>query len=264
MKNDNSFSAEVRAIDYEAKRQISVLEAGGVVRQETRRWDDLEGESYVMRTKEDAQDYRYFPDPDLLTIVIPEEKLEELKASIPELPGAKLLRYMKDYSLPYFDANLLAESVDKAAFFDAAMAVGGCQPKNISNWILGDISRILNEKNLTLAETSLTPEKLCAMVSLIEKATISNTAGKTVLEEIIFSDKTPDDVVKEKGLAQISDSSALEGIVSQVIESNPKVVADYKGGKTNALGFLVAQCMKLSKGQGNPAILRDLLAKALD
>ena len=264
MKNVNSFSAVVRAIDYEAKRQISVLEAGGVVRQETRRWDDLEGESYVMRTKEDAQDYRYFPDPDLLTIVIPEEKLEELKASIPELPGAKLLRYMKDYSLPYFDANLLAESVDKAAFFDAAMALGGCQPKNISNWILGDISRILNEKNLTLAETSLTPEKLCAMVSLIEKATISNTAGKTVLEEIIFSDKTPDDVVKEKGLAQISDSSALEGIVSQVIESNPKVVADYKGGKTNALGFLVGQCMKLSKGQGNPAILRDLLAKALD
>lgn len=186
-----------------------------------------------------------------------------MKASIPELPGAKLLRYMKDYGLPFFDANLLAESVEKAAFFETAMALGSCQPKNLSNWILGDVSRILNEKNIGLADTRLTPEKLCEMVSLIEKSTISNTAGKTVLEEIIFSDKAAADVVKEKGLAQISDSSALEGIVAQVIDQNPKVVADYKGGKTNALGFLVGQCMKLSKGQGNPAILRELLAKAL-
>ncbi|MEA5011673.1 MAG: Asp-tRNA(Asn)/Glu-tRNA(Gln) amidotransferase subunit GatB [Angelakisella sp.] len=263
MKNVNSFSAVVRAIDYEAQRQIEVLEDGGVIRQETRRWDDMAGESYVMRTKEDAHDYRYFPDPDLMTLVIEEERLEELKASIPELPGAKLLRYMKDYKLPFFDANLLSESVDKAAYFEEAMAIGSCQPKSLSNWILGDVSRILNEKNIAIYDTSLTAPKLCQMVELIEKGTISNTAGKTVLEEIIFSDKVAEDVVKEKGLAQISDSGALEVIVSQVIAANEKVVADYKGGKSNALGFLVGQCMRLSKGQGNPALLRELLEKAL-
>ncbi len=263
MKNVNSFSAVVRAIDYEAQRQIEVLEDGGVIRQETRRWDDMAGESYVMRTKEDAHDYRYFPDPDLMTLVIEEERLEELKASIPELPGAKLLRYMQEYKLPFFDANLLSESVDKAAYFEEAMAIGSCQPKSLSNWILGDVSRILNEKNIGIHDTSLTAQKLCQMVELIEKGTISNTAGKTVLEEIIFSDKVAEDVVKEKGLAQISDAGALEAIVSQVIAANEKVVADYKGGKSNALGFLVGQCMRLSKGQGNPALLRELLEKAL-
>lgn len=166
--------------------------------------------------------------------MVDEDRLEELKNEIPELPNVKLKRYMTQYGLPYFDANLLTENVDKAKFFEDCMALERCQPKNVSNWLLGDVSRILNEKNIGLDKTSLTPDKLCDMIALIEKKTISNTAGKTVLEEIIFSDKTADDVVKEKGLAQISDSSALEGIVQQVLEANAKVVADYKGGKSNA------------------------------
>ncbi len=263
MKNVNGFSNVVAAIDYEAKRQIEILEAGGTIQQETRRWDAATGTNQLLRSKEDAQDYRYFPEPDLLTIVVDEDRLEELKSEIPELPNVKLKRYMTQYGLPYFDANLLTENVDKAKFFEDCMALERCQPKNVSNWLLGDVSRILNEKNIGLDKTSLTPEKLCDMIALIEKKTISNTAGKTVLEGIIFSDKTADAVVKEKGLAQISDTSALEGIVQQVLEANAKVVADYKGGKSNALGFLVGQCMRLSKGQGNPTVMRELLLKAL-
>ena len=263
MKNVNGFSAVERAIQYEAQRQIEVLEAGGTIGQETRRWDDLAGKNYLLRSKEDAQDYRYFPEPDLGAIVVPEELLEELKATIPELPGHKLLRYMKDKGLPYFDANLLCENPDKADYFEQCVKLGSCQPKAVSNWLLGDVSRILNEKNKTLADTKLTPEKLCGMIALIEKNTISNTAGKTVLEEMIWSDKTPDQVVKETGLAQISVAGALEAIVQAVIAENAKVVADYQGGKSNALGFLVGQCMRQSKGQGNPAVIRQLLEKAL-
>ena len=263
MKNLNSFKAIARAIGYEAKRQIELIEGGKRVVQETRRWDENKDATYAMRSKEDAQDYRYFPEPDLGAIVVPEELLEALRATIPELPGAKLLRYMKETGLPFFDANLLCENPDKADYFEKCLALGLCQPKAVSNWLLGDVSRILNEKNKAIADTRLTPEKLCQMIALIEKKTISNTAGKTVLEEIIWSDKTPGDVVKEKGLAQISDTSALEAIVQSVIDANQKVVADFHGGKTNALGFLVGQCMRQSKGQGNPAIIRELLEKAL-
>ncbi len=263
MKNVNGFSAVERAIAYEAKRQMEVLEAGGVIAQETRRWDDIAGKNYLLRSKEDAQDYRYFPEPDLGVIVVEEEKLEELRRSIPELPVHRLLRYRREMGLPYFDANLLCENPDKAAYFEACAALGSCQPKAISNWLLGDVSRILNEKNRTIDDVAMTPESLCAMIALIDKGTISNTAGKTVLEEIIFSGKTPDQVVEEKGLAQISDTAALEAIVQEVLDSNAKVVADYKGGKSNALGFLVGQCMRRSKGQGNPTVIRQLLEKAL-
>lgn len=170
---------------------------------------------------------------------------------------------MKETGLPFFDANLLCENLDKADYFERCVALGRCQPKAVSNWLLGDVSRILNEKNKTIADTSLTPEKLCDMIALIEEKTISNTAGKTVLEEIIWSDKTPGEVVKEKGLAQISDTGALEAVVQAVLAANEKVVNDYRGGKTNALGFLVGQCMRQSKGQGNPAMIRELLEKAL-
>ncbi|MEG1943070.1 MAG: Asp-tRNA(Asn)/Glu-tRNA(Gln) amidotransferase subunit GatB [Angelakisella sp.] len=263
MKNVNGFSNVVAAIEYEAARQIAVIEAGGEIHQETRRWDAPSGTSQLLRTKEDAQDYRYFPEPDLLTIVIDEAKLKSLKAELPELPAAKLIRLMKEYGLPYFDANLFVENQDKAAFFESCMAEKKCQPKNISNWILGDISRILNEKNIQLSEIALTPQKLCDLVALIENNSISNTAAKTVLEEIICSDKTPEQVVKDKGLAQISDSSALDTIVSNVLAANEKVVADYRGGKSNAMAFLMGQCMKASKGQGNPGVIKDILLRQL-
>ena len=263
MKNVNTFSGAVRAIEYEANRQIEILEAGGEIYQETRRWDDAKGQNFLLRSKEDSHDYRYFPEPDLLTIVIDEEKIQRLKDELPELPNQKMKRYMDSYGLPYFDANLLTENPGKAEFFENCVARKACKTKNISNWLLGDVSRILNEKNLVLADTSLTPEKLTDMISLIEKGTISVTAGKTVLEEIIFSDKTPDQAGKEKGLAPISDTGALLAIVQSVLEANPKSIADYKGGKTNVIGFLIGQCMRQSKGQGNPSVLKELIEKQI-
>ena len=264
MKNVNSFGAVSRAIQYEAQRQIEVIRKGGVIEQETRRWDDIAGKNILLRSKEDAQDYRYFPEPDLKTIYVEESRLADLKASIPELPNDKLLRLMKQYKLPYFDANLMAENPDKADYFEAVAALGKCQPKNISNWLLGDITRIINEKNLILADTKLSTEKLADMLAMIETGDISTTAGKTVLEEIIFSDKTAAEVVEEKGLRQMNDTGALKQVVSDILAANPKVVEDYRGGKTNALGFLVGQCMRASKGKGNPNILREMLEKALN
>lgn len=263
MKNVNSFGAVYRAIQYEANRQMEVLEAGGSIEQETRRWDDAKGVNIVLRTKEDAQDYRYFPEPDLLTFEVSEERVQQLKAEVPELPVAKALRYVQQFGLNQDDAQLLASSKARSAFFDASVALNKCDKKAISNWMIGDIAKILNERRIEITDTALTPEKLTDMIVLIEQGTISNTAAKTVLDEIIVHDVTPADVVKEKGLAQVSDESALAAIADQVLAANTKAVADYKGGKTNVLGFLVGQCMKASKGQGNPAKLRELLSSKI-
>lgn len=264
MKNVNSFGAVYRAIQYEAARQIEVLSKGGVIDQETRRWDDAKGKSYVMRSKEDAQDYRYFPDPDLLTFEVSEAHVQQLKEMLPELPVAKTLRYVRDYGLAQVDAQLLAVNKPRADFFDACVALGKCDPKTISNWILGDIAKIMNERRIEVTDTALTKENLTDMICLIEKGAISNTAAKTVLDVIIEKDIAPANVVEEKGLGQISDSGALAAIVNDVLAANEKAVADYKNGKTNVVGFLVGQCMKASKGQGNPGILRDMLIRAID
>ncbi len=262
MKNVNSFSAAVRAIDYEAARQIEVLESGGVIAQETRRWDDVKGQNVLLRSKEDAQDYRYFPEPDLLTIVVPEEKVEELRESIPELPNAKILRYMRDYKIPMFDAGLLADVQERGALFEAAV-LHGAPAKAAANWLNGDAARLLGERKTELSQTKLTAEKLAEMICAIEDKTISNTAGKQVLEEIMFSDKTASEVIDEKGLRQISDTSELEGLVRAVLSANEKQVADYRGGKTNILGYLIGQCMRASKGKGNPELLRELILKEI-
>ena len=264
MKNVNSFGAVYRAIVYEAERQMEVLAAGGTIQQETRRWDDAKGKSILMRSKEDAQDYRYFPDPDLLTFVVSDEKIAALKASLPELPTAKTLRYVKEFGLQKVDAQLLSVNKARADFFDSCAALGRCEAKTAANWILGDIAKILNERRIEITDTALTPEHLADMIVLIGKGTISNTAAKTVLEEIMKRDVDPAQVVKEKGLAQISDASALSGIVDQVLADNPKAVADYKKGKVNVAGFLVGQCMKASRGQGNPATLRDMVTEAIE
>ena len=262
MKNVNSFSAAVRAIDYEAARQIEVLESGGDIAQETRRWDDVKGQNVLLRSKEDAQDYRYFPEPDLLTIVVPEEKVEELRESIPELPNAKILRYMRDYKIPMFDAGLLADVQERGALFEAAV-LHGAPAKAAANWLNGDAARLLGERKTELSQTKLTAEKLAEMICAIEDKTISNTAGKQVLEEIMFSDKTASEVIDEKGLRQISDTSELEGLVRAVLSANEKQVADYRGGKTNILGYLIGQCMRASKGKGNPELLRELILKEI-
>lgn len=259
MKNVNSFSGAVRAIEYEAKRQIAVLEAGGVIEQETRKWDDAKGESILLRSKEDAQDYRYFPEPDLSTIVLDDDYVERIRASIPELPNVKIARYIRDYGLAQVDATLLAEDIQKAKLFEDAIAQNQCTPKLICNWILGDISKYMNEKNSTVEELGITAQSLAELIALIEKGTISNAVGKKVFDLMLETKKTPDLIVKENGFAQISDENALAEIVKTVLANNQKSVDDYHGGKTNALGFLVGQCMKASKGQGNPAKMKELL-----
>lgn len=264
MKNVNSFGAVYRAIQYESKRQIEVLENGGTIDQETRRWDDMKGVSFLMRSKEDAQDYRYFPDPDLLTFEVSEEHVSYLHSLVPELPIDKIIRYQKEYGLPQEDAYMLAFNKPRAAFFDECASQKACDAKLLANWILGDIAKYLNENRVEIIDTALTVNNLNKMVSLIQNATISNTAAKTVLEIILKADKNPEEIVKEKNLAQISDTSALEAIVNEVLQANGKAVEDFKNGKTNVLGFLVGQCMKLSKGQGNPGIMRELVEKVIN
>lgn len=262
MKNVNTFSGAMRAIVFERERQIAVLEAGGTITQETRRWDDQKGETVPLRSKEDAQDYRYFPEPDLLTIVVLPERIEALKQSIPELPAHRLERYVRDNKITFFDANLLTENPEKYRLFEETVALGG-GAQTIANWINGDLWRLCVEGRKNISDTKVTPQRLSEMVKLIEGGTISNTAAKTVLEAIIDSDIAPAEVVKQKNLAQINDTGALEAAVDNVLAANEKVVADYKGGKTNALGFLVGQCMKATKGQGNPALFTELLKARL-
>lgn len=264
MKNVNTFSGAVRAIEYEAARQIEVLENGGTISQETRRWDDLKGCNFLLRSKEDAQDYRYFPEPDLSTIVLDEEHLAELKASIPELPNKKVVRYMQSLSIPEEDARLLVESVEKAAYFEQIIAAGKIVPKDAANWVLGAISRVINETGKSIAEIGIPAAHMAKLIEMLEKKEISSSAGSTVFEEMLHSDKAPADIVAEKGLAQVSDQSVLQQIVDQVAAANQKSIDDYRGGKTNALGFLVGQCMKASKGKGNPAIMREMLLKILN
>lgn len=262
MKNVNSFSAAVRGIDYEVNRQIELLESGGKVVQETRRWDDDKGISVSMRSKEDAQDYRYFPEPDLLTIVVDEDRIEKLKGEIPELPNKKLIRYIKDFGLSVKEATAISENVSKAQFFDDCVNLGGA-PKSVCNWLLGDIAKYENANATTVNETVLTPNKLVELISLIDSGKISNAAGKTVFEIIIKEDKDINAIIEEKSLAQVSDTGALEKIADEVLSANEKSVTDYKNGKTNALGFLVGQCMKASKGKANPSMMKEIILKKL-
>ncbi|MBP8855446.1 MAG: Asp-tRNA(Asn)/Glu-tRNA(Gln) amidotransferase subunit GatB [Oscillospiraceae bacterium] len=264
MKNVNSFGAVYRAIEFESARQIEVLENGGVINQETRRWDDAKGVSILMRSKEDAQDYRYFPDPDLLTFEVSEKHVQELHDSVPELPLAKTLRYINEYKLPRDDAQLLAQNKLRADFFDACAAQKRCDAKALANWINVEIAKYLNERRIEISDTALTQNNLTTMVELIETGVISNTAAKTVLEIILEQDVQPKQIVEEKGLAQISDSGALSAIVEGILAANAKAVEDYKNGKTNVVGFLVGQCMKNSKGQGNPAMMRDMVVAAIE
>ncbi len=264
MKNVNSFSGAVRAIEYEAKRQVEVIEAGGTIDQETRRWDDAQGISIPLRSKENAHDYRYFPEPDLLTIALSDEYVAGIKATIPELPNVKIARYMKEFSLSQIDATLVVDDVKRSAFFEEAVAIKACTPKIICNWILGDLMKYLNEKDVLLQDIKLTPKTFVELLALIETGKISNAVGKTVFEEMLETGKTATSIVEEKGLSQISDTSALEDIVRDVIANNEKSITDYKNGKTNAFGYLLGQCMKASKGQGNPTVMKEILTKLIE
>lgn len=262
MKNVNTFSGAVRAIDYEIARQIDVVEHGGTIQQETRRWDDVKLKNTVMRTKEDAQDYRYFPDPDLIAVEIDDAWMQKIESEIPELPITRYERYLNEYGMTAMEARQLMDSFAKASMLDAAAASGKVKPKAAANWILSDISKYLNDKNVALEETKLTADKLVDLIQLIDKGTISGAAGKKVLPQLFETDETAEQIVERLGLKQVSDEGAILSIVQDVLAKNEKAVADFKAGK-NVTGFLVGQCMKASRGQGNPQMINKLLAEEL-
>ena len=263
MKNMNSFKAITRAIEYEAERQADVIEDGGKIDQETLRWDDVSGKTFPMRDKEDAQDYRYFPDPDLVAIRLSEEYIENIKNNLPELPESRKARYMDEFKLSEKDSNLLTASKYLSNLFEEAEEI--CKnAKAVANWILSDISRILNEKEMEAEEIPFTGKELAKLVELIEKGTISSAIGKKVITELFENPKDPEEIIKEKGWIQISDEGAIKEVVIKVFENNPQSVADYKAGKDKALGFLVGQAMKETKGKANPQMLNKMFLEELN
>ena len=263
-KNLNSFKAINRCIEYEIDRQINELEKGGKIYQETRRWDDDEGYGYAMRSKEDAHDYRYFPEPDLAPIVLGEEYIENIKKNIPEMQLARKERYIKEYSLPEYDAEQITSSKYIADFFEKAEAK--CKnAKLVSNWIMGDLSKKLKEGNIDdIRDVKFNAEDLGELILLIDKGIISSTIAKKVFEDMFETGKKPEDIVKDKGLVQITDEGVIKEIVVRVISNNPQSIADYKAGKDKVLGFIVGQVMKESKGKANPVVVNKLIVEELD
>ena len=262
MKNMNSFRSITRAIEYEVDRQIDVLEDGGKIEQETLRWDEVSGKTFPMRDKEDAQDYRYFPDPDLVAINLSDEYIENIKNNLPELPESRKERYLKEYKLSEKDASIITSSKYLSDLFEGA--IKECNnPKAVSNWIISDISRILNETEMDPIEIPFDSKQLGKLVILIDKGTISSSIGKKVLEELFENPKDPEEIIKEKGWIQISDEGAIKEVVMKVLEANPQSIADYKAGKDRALGFLVGQAMKETKGKANPKMLNEMFLEEL-
>ena len=262
MKNMNSFRSIVRAIEYEVDRQIDILEDGGTITQETLRWDDVSGKTFPMRDKEDAQDYRYFPDPDLVAIKLSEEYIQNIKDNLPELPESRKQRYLEEYNLSEKDAKLLTSSKYLSDLFEGA--VKECNnPKAVNNWIISDISRILNETETEPISIPFDSNQLGKLVILIDKGTISSSIGKKVLVELFENPRDPEDIIKEKGWIQISDEGAIKEVVMKILEANPQSIADYKAGKDKALGFLVGQAMKETKGKANPQMLNKMFLEEL-
>lgn len=262
MKNLNSFKAIARAIEGERARQIELLEEGEAVIQETRRWDDNKEYSYAMRSKEDAQDYRYFPEPDLPPVVISDEWLQEIREKQPELRTEKLLRYKQEYEIPDYDARILTETKNMADMFEETTALCGL-PKKVSNWLMVETLRLQKEHNMEPEEIPFSPENLAKLIKLTEAQTINSTVAKEVFEEIFCHDIDPEAYVEEKGLKTVHDEGALRACITQVIAENPQSAADYQRGKEKALGFLVGQTMKAMKGKANPGLVNRLLKELL-
>lgn len=262
MKNMNSFRSIIRGIEYETQRQIEVLENGGKVEQETLRWDDVSGKTFSMRDKEDAQDYRYFPEPDLVAIRLSEEYIENIKNNLPELPESRKQKYLSVYGLSEKDSRMLTSSKYLSNMFEEAEKI--CKNgKAVANWLLSDVSRILNENEMEADSIPFTAEQLAKMIELIDKGIISSAIGKKVLEELFENPKDPEEIIKEKGWLQISDEGAIKEIVNKILEANPASVADFKAGKDRALGFLVGQAMKETKGKANPQMLNKMFLEEL-
>ncbi|MFL1674941.1 Asp-tRNA(Asn)/Glu-tRNA(Gln) amidotransferase subunit GatB [Paenibacillus dendritiformis] len=263
LKNMNSFRGVQRGLEYEEERQADILDEGGQVVQETRRWDEAQGRTLSMRSKEEAHDYRYFPDPDLVTVVIDDEWKERIRTTIPELPDARKARYAADYGLSGYDAEVITSSKKLADLFEDSLQYTK-DAKAVANWIMGDLLAYLNAGGLEIEAAKLDGQGLGEMIGLIEKGTISTKIAKTVFKEMLESGKPPQTIVEEQGLVQISDEGAILAVVQQIIASNPQSVEDYKAGKQKAIGFLVGQVMKETKGKANPGLVNQLLVQCLN
>ena len=271
IKNMNSLSAVFLALNHEVERQRKVLDSGERVVQETRGWSEERGATYSQRSKEEAHDYRYFPEPDLPPLVVDQAWIEEIRAKIPQLPADRLKSFIDDYGLSEYDARLLTDSRAMADYFDQA---AGFRPtsgdesdrftKNISNWMLGDLSRLLNLQNMEIEQSPVSPEHLFELIKLVDEGTVSVSMAKTVLEEAFESGGSPAQIVQEKGYTQISDSSTVESAVGEAIDANPQAVSDYMGGKETAAKFLVGQVMKITNGQAKPDLVNELVVAALE
>ena len=262
VKNINSFRFVEKALDYEIKRQIKILDEGGKIIQETRLWNSSRGITESMRGKEEAHDYRYFPDPDLVPIIADQDWIDRIKTSLPELPDIKIKRFVSGYGLPANDADFLACDKPAADWFEASVNLGG-QPKNVANWMMGDLMKLLNEDARSIENCPLKPEQLVEMLKLIDKGTISGKIAKTVFEEMYKTGKDAEVIVREKGLVQISDTGAIEQAVDDVIAKYPAEVERFRAGEEKLTGFFVGQVMKITKGKANPQMVNELLRKKL-
>lgn len=263
IKNLNSFKAAVKAMEFEQKRHIDLLEKGEDTIRETRRWNDLKGETISMRSKEDASDYRYFPEPDIVDLEINNEWIEEIKLNLPELPESKKNRFIKEYDIPEYDAEVLTASKNLASFYEDTVAYD-VDSKLASNLIMGDILRRLKDEDMEIEDMRFSPSDLAKLIKLIDSGKISNKIGKKVLREMFEEGKDPEKIVKEKGLIQISDEGEIEKIVDETLDENPDSIEDFKNGKDRALGFLVGQVMKKTRGKANPQLVNKLISKKLN
>jgi len=262
LKNMNSFRNVQRALEYEIKRQQYIVEGGGQVIQETRLWDDSQGVTLPMRGKEEAHDYRYFPDPDLVTVEISDTWIEEVKKTLPELPLEKRERFIRDHGIPSYDAGVLTSSRALADYYEEAVRLCG-KPKIVSNWVMGDLLRFLNEEKRDIRDCLIKPSDLAEMVNLIEDGTISGKIAKEVFEDMYRSGKAPRTIIDEKGLVQITDEEALKKTIDDIIGANPAQLEQYRSGKEKVFGYFVGQVMKATKGKANPALVNELLKKML-
>ena len=262
LKNINSFKYVKDAVEYEIKRQTKVLNEGGKIRQETRLWNIERGETAVMRSKEEAHDYRYFPDPDLVPLKLDDGWIEGFRANLPELPAVRTKRFMSDYGLPEYDATILTASKGMADYFEVC-AKQFNQPKTVSNWVMGELMRELNKSGTDISSSPITPERLVSLLQMVDQGTISLKVAREIFPELYSSGKTPEQIVREKGLTQVSDEGALAKIIEEVLGKNPGQVAQFKEGKQQVLGFLVGQVMKASGGKANPGKVNELLKKKL-
>ena len=262
MKNLNSFRGIAHAIEGEKNRQIDLLESGEKVIQETRRWDDTKESSHAMRSKEDAQDYRYFPEPDLVPVIISDEWLEEIRSKQPEFRTQKLERYEREYEIPRYDAEILTGSKKLADIFEATTELCG-KPKKVSNWLMGEAMRLLKEHEMDPEDLRFSPSNLAKLIGLVEAGTINGTVAKEVFEQIFAEDIDPEQYVKEHGLATVNDEGELRAAIEQIIADNPQSVEDYHNGKEKAIGFLVGQTMKVMKGKANPGLVNKILKELL-